>query len=72
MLHMAFVILAVGFIGFALNTSSTWLYFWILFFPIGMGSLQPSISSLLVHRAGKQVGKVMGYNTSIQSIGQIF
>jgi DHA1 family multidrug resistance protein-like MFS transporter len=37
-----------------------------------MGSFNPSIGSLLARNAGKEVGKVMGYNTSIQSIGQIF
>ena len=37
-----------------------------------MGSLQPSLGSLIAQNAGKEVGKVMGYNTSIQSIGQIF
>jgi MFS transporter, DHA1 family, multidrug resistance protein len=37
-----------------------------------MGSFQPGVGSLMAKNAGKEVGKVMGYNTSIQSIGQIF
>lgn len=72
MIYVAFILLAIGFCGFSLNTSPIWLFFWIAFFPLGMGSFQPSVSSLIANKAGKQVGKVMGYNTSIQSIGQIF
>lgn len=49
-----------------------WVYFWAMIFPIGMGSFQPSLSSLLTKNAGNQVGKVMGYSTSMQSIGNIF
>ncbi len=36
-----------------------------------MGSFQPGVSALMAKNAGKEVGKVMGYNTSIQSVGQI-
>jgi MFS family permease len=36
-----------------------------------MGSFQPSISSLIASKAGKEVGKVMGYNTSIVSIASV-
>ena len=71
MIRIALFILTFGFVGFALNTSPYLLYFWIAFFPLGMGSFQPSVSSLIAQNAGKEVGKVMGYNTSIQSIGQI-
>jgi MFS family permease len=72
MLFFAFGLLTMSFIGFAWTSSVLWLIFWIAFFPIGMGSFNPSIGSLLSKNAGKEVGKVMGYNTSIQSIGQIF
>lgn len=71
MVRFAFLILLFGFIGFSLNTSPHWLYFWVIFFPLGMGSFHPSVSSLLGRKAGNEVGKVMGYNTSIASIGQI-
>lgn len=47
------------------------IYFWVIFFPLGMGSFHPSVGSLLGARAGREVGKVMGYNTSVASIGQI-
>lgn len=61
----------VAFVGFSFNQSPVWLFFWVGLFPLGMGSFQPSIGSLLAKKAGKEVGKVMGYNTSIQSIGNI-
>lgn len=71
MISFAFILLVFSFIGLALNMSPIWLFFWVALFPIGMGSFQPSISSLLAKQAGKEVGKVMGYNTSMQSVGQI-
>lgn len=71
MLHISFVLLIISFIGFSFNQSPVWLFFWVALFPLGMGSFNPSMGSLLAKRAGKEVGKVMGYNTSIQSIGQI-
>lgn len=71
MIRLAFFILAFGFIGFSLNMSPYFLFFWIALFPLGMGSFQPSVGSLIAQNAGNEVGKVMGYNTSIQSIGQI-
>lgn len=72
MIRLAFFILTISFIGFGLNHDPYYLFFWIALFPIGMGSFNPSIGSLLAQNAGKEMGKVMGYNTSIQSIGQIF
>jgi MFS transporter, DHA1 family, tetracycline resistance protein len=71
MLTFAFVILVIGFAGFSLNESPVWLFFWVIFFPLGMGSFNPAVGSLLSKTAGKEIGKVMGYNTSIQSIWQI-
>lgn len=72
MLYIAYVILAIGFVGFAMNQSLYWLFFWVAFFPLGMGSFQPSLGSLLSKSAGKEVGKVMWYNTAVQSVGNIF
>ncbi len=72
MIRLAFLVLLIGFVGFSLNQNQYLLFFWIALMPIGMGSFQPSVSSLIAQNAGKEVGKVMGYNTSIQSIGQIF
>lgn len=71
MIRIAFGLLSFWFVGFALNTSPSVLFFWIALFPIGMGSFQPGVSALMAKNAGKEVGKVMGYNTSIQSVGQI-
>ena len=72
MIRIAVFLLFFAFIGFALNTSPYVLFFWVALFPLGMGSFQPGVGSLMAKNAGKEVGKVMGYNTSIQSIGQIF
>ncbi len=71
MLHIAYIILIIAFVGFSFNMSPVWLFFWVALFPLGMGSFRPSIGSLLAKNAGKEVGKVMGYDTSIQSIGNI-
>lgn len=72
MIRIAFLVLMVGFFGFAFNNSQYMLFFWIAFFPIGMGAFNPSIVSLIAQKAGREVWKVMWYNTSIQSIWQIF
>lgn len=71
MMRMALFILVIAFAGFALNQSPVFLFAWIILFPIGMGSFRPSVWSLLARNAGKEVGKVMGYGTSIESVGQI-
>lgn len=71
MIHFAFFLLLIGFIGFSLNQSPIWLFFWVAVFPLGMWSFQPSLGSLLAKNAGKEVGKAMGYNTSMQSVGNI-
>ncbi len=71
MIYFAFIILTIGFIGFSYNMSPYWLFFWIALFPLGMWSFQPSVMSLISNKAGREVGKVMWYNTSIQSIWQI-
>ena len=68
MLRFAFLILIIGFFGFSLNESPYWLFFWVIFFPLGMGSFNPAVGSLLARSAGREIGKVMGYNASIQSI----
>lgn len=72
MIRLAFFLLMIGFLGFAINTDPYILFFWIAIFPIGMWAFNPSIGSLIAQKAGKEVWKVMWYNTSIQSIGQIF
>lgn len=40
-------------------------------FPIGYGSINPAISSLHAHYAGKEVGKALGTNASMMSLGNI-
>ena len=45
--------------------------FIIALFPIGHGSINPAISSLHAHYAGKEVGKALGTNASMMSLGSI-
>lgn len=71
MIRIALCLMVVSLALFAMNRSVFWLFFIIPLFPLAMGSFQPSISSLIANKAGKEVGKVMGYNTSIVSIASI-
>ena len=71
MIQIALFLMVVSLTLFAMNRSAFWLFFIIPLFPLAMGSFQPSISSLIASKAGKEVGKVMGYNTSIVSIASI-
>jgi MFS family permease len=71
MLQSALAIIAISLFLFAINRNTLFLYMIIALFPIGMGSFQPSINSLVAGAAGKEVGKVMGYNTSVISIANI-
>ena len=71
MIRVALLLMTASLTLFAMNRSVFWLFFIIPLFPLAMGSFQPSISSLIANKAGKEVGKVMGYNTSIVSIASI-
>ena len=71
MLQTALALVAMALLFFAINRDVILLYLIIALFPIGMGSFQPSINSLIADKAGKEVGKIMGYNTSVISIANI-
>ncbi len=71
MIQFAFAMLLIGFLLFSLNSNPWFLLGIIPFFPIGMGSFNPSVSALLSMKAWKDVGKVMWYNTSAMSIGWV-
>jgi predicted MFS family arabinose efflux permease len=71
MIRIALFLMVISLTLFAMNRSVFWLFFIIPLFPLAMGSFQPSISSLIANKAGNEVGKVMGYNTSIVSIASI-
>lgn len=71
MIRVALFLMVVSLSLFAMNRSVFWLFWIIPLFPLAMGSFQPSISSLIANKAGKEVGKVMGYNTSIVSVASI-
>ncbi len=71
MIQIAMGIMAISLALFAWNTSPFWLFFIIPLFPLAMGSFQPSLGSLMASKAGKEVGKVMWYNTSVMSVGNI-
>lgn len=72
MIRGAFLLLFIGFIAFGMNTSVLGIFLLIWVFPLGMGTSQPAISAIIAKNAGREVWKVMGYNTSIQSVGNIF
>ncbi|MBP6981857.1 MFS transporter [Candidatus Gracilibacteria bacterium] len=63
------MMISLGF--FAINTSPILVYVIVGLFPLAMGTFQPGINSLIASKAGKEVGKVMGYNTSVTSIAGI-
>ncbi len=71
MLQASLALIGVTMFLFAMNRDVVLLYAIIALFPIGMGSFQPAINSLVASKAGKEVGKVMGYNTSVISIANI-
>lgn len=50
---------------FGVNRDPFLLYALVVFLPIGVGSFNPSLISLLGQNAGTHVGKVMGLNASM-------
>lgn len=71
MLQSALAMVGITLFFFGVNRDVVLLYVIIALFPIAMGSFQPSINSLIASKAGKEVGKIMGYNTSVISIANI-
>jgi MFS family permease len=71
MIQVALAIMTISILCFALNRNTYLLFLIIAFFPISMGTFQPAINSIIAGKAGKEVGKVMGYNTSVISIAGI-
>ncbi len=65
------MLLAIGMVFLAFNEYAVLIFFIIILFPLGMGSFNPSVSSLLSKDAGKHAGRVMGMNTSVTGIGGI-
>ena len=71
MIQVAIGLMFVSLFLFAVNRDVGFLYPIIALFPIAMGTFQPAINSLIAGKAWSEVGKVMGYNTSIISIASI-
>lgn len=71
MIQAATLLMTLGLFLFSYNRSVFWLYVIVATFPISMGTFQPAIGSLFASKAGKEVGKVMWYNTSVVSIAGI-
>lgn len=71
MIHLGLGILALSFVLYAYNASSFWLWFILPLFPLGMGAIQPSISSLVARDAKQSAGKYLGMNNSYMSLGNI-
>lgn len=71
MIQIAIAIMFLSLVFFAVNREVYFLFPILALFPIAMGTFQPAISSLIAEKAGKEVGKVMGYNTSVISVASI-
>lgn len=71
MLILGFSAMAISFTLFAFNPFFLGVFAIIAFFPLGMGNINPAIGSLHAHYAGKEVGKALGTNSSMMSLGNI-
>jgi MFS transporter, DHA1 family, tetracycline resistance protein len=71
MMLLWLTLLAFGMIFYALNPFALLVFFLVIFFPLGMGMFNPSLSSQLSGTAPLYIGKVMGLNTSVTGIGGI-
>ncbi len=71
MIQASLTLMTISIFFFAVNRNVYFLWLIIALFPISMGTFQPAINSLIAGKAGKEVGKVMGYNTSVISIAGI-
>jgi DHA1 family tetracycline resistance protein-like MFS transporter len=68
MLQVWLIILTFGMILLAANEYAFLVFFIIILFPLGMGSIGPSLASMLSKDAGKHAWRIMGMNTSITGI----
>lgn len=66
-----FTILAISFALFSINPFFIGIFVIVACFPLGNGSINPAISSLHAHYAGKEVGKALGTNASMMSLWSI-
>lgn len=71
MMQFGLGLIAVGMILYAMNNVGWAVFFITILFPLGMGSFNPSLATLLSKDAGSHVGRVMGMNTSTVGIGGI-
>ncbi len=72
MIQFSLIILSVAFFLFAINPYAYLVFCIVPLFSIGMGSFNPSLSSLLASNAQrKDIWKIMGYNTAVTSIAGI-
>jgi MFS family permease len=71
MIQIAVSLMSVSLFLFAANRNVYFLYPIVALFPLAMGTFQPAINALISAKAGKEVGKVMGYNTSVISVASI-
>jgi MFS family permease len=71
MIQSSLLIMTISILLFAINRNTYLLFPIIALFPIAMGTFQPAINSLIAGKAGKEVWKIMWYNTSVISIAGI-
>lgn len=70
MILFGFTALIVSFILFAINPFLFGICI-VALFPFGHGSINPAVGSFHAHYAGKAVGKALGTNASMMSLGNI-
>ncbi|MDD2870432.1 MAG: MFS transporter [Candidatus Gracilibacteria bacterium] len=63
--------LILGFLLFSINTYYIAIYFIIFMFPIGNGTITPTIASMQSKLGNNHVGKLLGINSSMISLGNI-
>ncbi|MDD3646487.1 MAG: MFS transporter [Candidatus Gracilibacteria bacterium] len=71
MLIFGFIFLSLSFFLMSINNYYYAVFLIIFMFPIGYGTINPTTSALLSKLAPTHIGKTLGINTSMQSIGNI-
>lgn len=71
MIIFGLLCLSISFVLFSGNPYVLAIFPILMFFPVGYGSVNPAIGSLHAHYAGREVGKALGTNASMISLGNI-
>ncbi|MDQ7023707.1 MAG: MFS transporter [Candidatus Gracilibacteria bacterium] len=72
MIIFGLLFLILGFLLFSVNNIYTLTFFIIFMFPVGYGTVNPAIASMQSKLGKDHVGKILGINASMVSLGNIF